>query len=131
MQTTLQMLQTHPGRPWADPERLAGVIAELYTCAQACTSCADACLGEKEVQPLIGCIRTNQDCADICLATGAMLSRVSRPNSDLLRSMLGICVKACGTCAAECEKHASMHEHCRVCADACRRCEKACRDILG
>jgi hypothetical protein len=131
MKTTLQMLKTHPVQPWADPERLAGVIAELYSCAQACTTCADACLGEKQVQSLVACIKTNQDCADVCLATGAMLSRVTNPVSDLLRSMINSCVKACSLCAAECEKHSSMHEHCRVCAEACSRCEKACRDILG
>jgi type IV pilus biogenesis protein CpaD/CtpE len=131
MQTTLQMLKAHPGKPWAEPQSLAGVIAELYTCAQTCTSCADACLGEKEVPHLIGCIRKNQDCADICLATGAMLSRLNEPNSDLLRTMLDACAKACNSCAEECNKHSGMHEHCRVCAEACRRCEKACRDIMG
>ncbi|RJQ77888.1 MAG: four-helix bundle copper-binding protein [Desulfobacteraceae bacterium] len=131
MQTTLNMLKTHPGQTWTDPERLAGAIAELYSCAQACTTCADACLGEKEVQPLVACIRTNLDCADICLATGAMLSRVTSSPTELLRSMLGACAKACNTCAAECSKHSSMHEHCRVCADVCRRCEKSCRDLLG
>jgi Domain of Unknown Function (DUF326) len=28
------------------------------------------------------------------------------------------------------ERHARMHEHCRVCAQACRRCEQACRELL-
>jgi hypothetical protein len=131
METTLQMLKAHPGPTWAAPERLAGAIAELYTCAQACTTCADACLGETELQRLAACIRINLDCADICLATGAMLSRVAHAPTELLRSMLGACAKACDHCAAECGKHSSMHEHCRVCADACRRCEKACIDLLG
>ncbi len=31
----------------------------------------------------------------------------------------------------ECEKHAQMHEHCRVCAEACRRCESACADLFA
>jgi hypothetical protein len=31
----------------------------------------------------------------------------------------------------ECESHASMHEHCRICADACRRCEAACAALLS
>jgi hypothetical protein len=131
MQSTLQMLKTHPGQPWTDPERLASAIAELYTCAQACTTCADACLGEKEVPSLIDCIRTNLDCADVCGATGAMLSRVTHAPTELLKSMLGACATACDMCAVACSKHSSMHEHCRVCADICRRCEKACRDLLG
>ena len=37
-------------------------------------------------------------------------------------------LKACGD---ECEQHAQMHEHCRVCAEACRRCERACADLLA
>lgn len=131
MQTTLQMLNAHPGNVWADPQQLAASIAELYTCAQACTTCADACMGEKEVQPLIPCIRANQDCAELCLATGAMLSRVIHPQMDLIKSMLTSCAKACGQCAQECNKHAEMHEHCRVCAETCQRTEKGCRDLLG
>ena len=37
----------------------------------------------------------------------------------------------CASCATECEAHADMHEHCRICAEACRRCEQACADLLG
>ena len=36
----------------------------------------------------------------------------------------------CGACAAECNRHAQMHEHCAVCADACRACEEACEAAL-
>jgi hypothetical protein len=39
---------------------------------------------------------------------------------------LQACALACNVCGEECEKHASKHEHCRMCADACRRCEDAC-----
>jgi hypothetical protein len=131
MQTTMQMLKTHPGTGQMDLERLAGAITQLNICAQACTTCADACMGEQEVQSLVACIRINQDCADVCTATGAMLSRVTNARSELLHSMLGACIKACSLCADECEKHAAMHEHCKVCADVCRQCEKACREISG
>jgi hypothetical protein len=31
----------------------------------------------------------------------------------------------------ECELHADMHEHCRICAEACRRCEQACQELLA
>ena len=36
----------------------------------------------------------------------------------------------CKSCGDECERHARMHEHCRVCAEACRHCEQACRELL-
>jgi hypothetical protein len=130
MKTTLEMIKTHPLEAFMDPEKLAAAIPEMYTCAQACTACADACLGEKQVQSLVGCIRSNLDCADICKTTGAMLSRMNQAPNQLMRSMLQTCAQACNTCASECEQHAEMHAHCRVCAEACRRCEKACRDIM-
>jgi Domain of Unknown Function (DUF326) len=31
----------------------------------------------------------------------------------------------------ECERHARMHQHYRVCAGACRRCEQACDQRLA
>jgi hypothetical protein len=33
-------------------------------------------------------------------------------------------------CGVECEQHAGMHAHCRVCAEACRNCAEACRRLL-
>ncbi|GAB7046643.1 four-helix bundle copper-binding protein [Catenuloplanes indicus] len=44
---------------------------------------------------------------------------------------LNACSQACTACGDECESHAGMHEHCRICADACRACEQACRDLLA
>ena len=131
METTLQMLKTHPSPSQIDLEHLARAITELQICAQACTTCADACLGEKEVQSLIDCIRINLDCADICTATGAMLSRVNSASTEYFQIIVEACVKICRLCATECEKHGSKHEHCRICAEACSRCENACREILS
>ncbi|MFZ7127855.1 MAG: four-helix bundle copper-binding protein [Desulfobacterales bacterium] len=131
MQTTREMIQSHPLQSMFDTEKLATVIGELNICAQACTACADACLGEKEVASLAACIRTNLDCADICTATGAVLSRMTKPSKSLMQSIVQACVTACNHCASECERHAEMHAHCRICAESCRRCEKECQDILA
>jgi hypothetical protein len=76
------------------------------------------------------CIRLNLDCAEICAATGAVLSRQTMPDTSLIRAQLAACAEACRVCAEECERHAEMHEHCRVCAECCRRCEKACRALV-
>jgi hypothetical protein len=38
---------------------------------------------------------------------------------------------ACKNCGDECERHAAMHEHCRVCEEACGRGERASREILN
>ncbi|MBX6355586.1 MAG: four-helix bundle copper-binding protein [Micromonosporaceae bacterium] len=126
------MLDTYPaalGR--VDRQALADCIEACFTCSQACTACADACLSEPDVADLIRCVRANLDCADICDTTGRVLSRHTGFDANLTRAVLKACATACKSCGDECERHASMHEHCRVCAEACRRCEQACQQLLA
>jgi len=82
------------------------------------------------VADLVRCIRTDLDCAHICATTGAVPSRRTGFDANLTRAVVEACRLACGTCAEECETHAGMHEHCRICAEACRRCEQACPRLL-
>lgn len=124
------MLATHPEKGSSDEGPLARCIEECFSCAAVCTSCADACLSEEMVAELRKCISTDLDCADICLATGRVLMRQTGGNDQTSRSLLEACRNACRSCAEECEKHADMHDHCRICAEACRRCEEACTDLL-
>ncbi|MBS3942434.1 MAG: four-helix bundle copper-binding protein [Actinobacteria bacterium] len=126
---TEQILQTHP-RGDVDTTHLTEVIESLLDCAQACTSCADACLAEDMVADLRRCIRLNQDCADVCLAGARIASRLTDSDSETLRSLLNACEVACRACADECDQHAQMHEHCRICAEACRRCAEVCSQAL-
>ena len=123
-----QMISTHPHVRGNTNDALIRCIEECYDCAQTCTSCADACLGESMVQQLTQCIRLNLDCADVCLATGALATRRTGSNEQLIVRMLDACEEACRLCAEECERHAQMHEHCRICGEACRRCEAACQE---
>ncbi|HET7274516.1 MAG TPA: four-helix bundle copper-binding protein [Longimicrobiaceae bacterium] len=127
------MLESHPRSSTVDRDALAECVQACFDCAQACTTCADACLGEEKVAHLISCIRLNQDCFDVCVSTGNILSRQTETNSQVRRAQLQACVEACRACAEECEKHAKEMEmeHCRVCAEACRRCEDACTRMLG
>ncbi len=126
-----EMLETHPHAPRVDQELLRRCIDECFRCAATCTSCADACLGEDDVQELIRCIRLNLDCADVCEAAGKLLTRQTATEPRIVRSMVESCATTCRVCAAECQRHAEQHEHCRVCAAACRRCEEACEDVLA
>lgn len=126
------MLETYPkDLGGVDRQKVAECIEACFECAQACTACADACLSEDMVAELTTCIRTNLDCADICAAAGAVLSRRTGHNATITRAVLEACRAACTACADECDQHAGMHEHCRVCAEACRRCEQACVQLLG
>jgi hypothetical protein len=128
MSRVAEILETHP-QATAD-EALARYIEACFECVVACTSCADADLAEAEVKELVLCIRLCLDCADVCDATGRVLTRQSS-EPQLTRTLLETCLQACGLCAEECERHAHHHEHCRVCAESCRRCERACVDLLG
>lgn len=121
-----QMMSTHPGVRGAGDERLAEAIEQALSCAQICRSCADACLAEDMVAELRQCIRLNLDCADICDAAARLAGRRTGANEALAAETLRLCARAASLCAAECERHARRHEHCRICAEACRACEAAC-----
>jgi hypothetical protein len=102
----------------------------LAECALVCTSCADACLGEPMVADLVRCIRLNLDCADVCDATSRVITRQTMTESAPRRELLAACAAACRVCAEECERHAAMHEHCRICAEHCRHCVQVCESLL-
>ena len=127
----MEMIRTHPHVRGSTNDALIRCIEECFDCAQICTSCADACLGEEKVQHLTQCIRLDLDCADVCAATGTVASRRTGSNEEVIRQMLSACETACRLCAEECERHAGMHAHCRLCAEACRRCERACAEAHG
>jgi hypothetical protein len=128
--TIRQMLEAHP-HPMGDLDRLARCIDACVDCAATCTSCADADLGERDVQDLIRCIRLCLDCADVCDATGRIVTRQTERDLGVVRVALEACIVACRASRAECERHAEHHEHCRICAQACARCEEACQDLLA
>lgn len=125
------MIATHPDVKGNVNDALVRCIEDCYACAQTCTSCADACLAEGMVDQLRQCIRLNLDCADVCAATGSLATRRTGGNVPVLRLMLQACATACARCGEECQKHASQHEHCRICAESCRRCEQACQAAVG
>ena len=114
-----------------DKDLLAAAIDEALTCFQTCTACADACLSEEMIAELGKCVRTDLDCADVCATTVKVLSRHTGYDANITRAQLQACIAACTACGDECEKHAGMHEHCKVCAQACRACEKACSALLA
>ena len=131
MSYALAMLQTHPRRWPIDAVVLEEAIQASFDCAQACTACADACLSEHNVDALRRCMRSSQDCADVCEVTGRLLSRQTAPDLNLVRAILWACAAACKACRAECQRHAEHHVHCHVCAEACRRCVEACDRLLA
>jgi Domain of Unknown Function (DUF326) len=131
MSVASDMVKAYPAEINLDRELLARCVDACIACAQACTACADACLSEEMIDQLRKCIRSDLDCADICEVTGRVLSRHTGYDANLTRAQLQACAQACKSCGGECERHAEMHEHCRICAEACRRCEQACQEVLA
>jgi uncharacterized membrane protein len=126
-----QMLDAYPRDLNLDARMLTATLDALIECAQACTSDADADLSERNVAELVKCVRLCLDCADVCAATVRVISRQTDYDANVTRPLLEACAATCRSCGDECERHAQMHEHCRMCAEACRRCERACRDLLA
>ena len=125
-----EMLRHHPTPLTIDRQALHACIEACFECEQVCTACADACLAEEMVSDLRKCIRTDLDCAELCGATGRILSRLTMPDWKLVRAQVESLKNAVQICGDECEQHADMHEHCRVCMEACRACEKSCERLL-
>ena len=130
MTTTLEMIESSPASR-GERQAMAQCIDRCLECHQRCGACADACLSEEMVADLRRCIRLDLDCAAICAMTAEVLSRQTEPDPALLEAVLRVCATACEQCASECEGHAEMHDHCRICAEACRACAQACHELLG
>lgn len=131
MSYAMQLLDSYPRTFSLDARLLASTIDALNDCAQACTADADDDLSEPDVAETVKCIRLCLDCADICTTTASVTSRQTDYDPNITRPLLQACIAACLSCGNECERHAMMHAHCRVCTEACRRCESACRDLLA
>lgn len=125
-----RLLDSYPRTATADARVLATTIDALNDCAQACTGCADGDLSEHNVADLVRCIRLCLDCANVCTATVAVISRQTAYDAKAVRPLLDACAVICKSSGDECERHARMHEHCRICAEACRRGEQASRELL-
>jgi hypothetical protein len=131
MSYSRQMLDNYQGTLNAGAALVATAIDAITDCAQACTADIDADLSEQDVAEMVKCIRLCLDCTDICTATAGIISRPANYDPQVARPLLDACVAICKSCGDECERHAHMHEHCRICAEACRRCERACQELLA
>jgi hypothetical protein len=126
-----KMLRSRPTGDLQFSKDYAALLTLLARCATVCATCADACLGEKEIDPLRRCIRLDLDCAEVCATTARILVRQTDAPAELAHALLHTCSLACQLCADECGSHAEMHEHCRICSGTCRECQEQCNQLLG
>jgi hypothetical protein len=126
-----EMLKSYRTPSAVDEAVLVAAIDALSDCAQACTADVGLDLAEPELAEMVRCIRLCLDCSDICTATLAVASRQADFDRNVAKPLLQSCVAICRSCGDECELHAAMHAHCRICAEACRRCERACGELFA
>lgn len=117
--------------------KVADVDGALVTrCADACFTCAQACLAW--VEPQIGeaageepteVVRNGLGCADLCEATGMLLMRYPSADLNLVRAFLDTCAAGCRAWADEIDARDDADELRRECRDACLVCEQACREL--
>lgn len=129
MEHATQVLRAHPQKPH---QSLGECLKACFDCEAACTACADACLHEKPdmLGKLVKCINLGLDCADVCGTTGRLIARAGGADPSVTRAQLQACIAACRASEAECQKHASMHEHCKHCAEACHASAQACETAM-
>lgn len=126
-----EMLKTHPVYRKEDNEYLSEVVESCLRCAAVCRICADACLSEDKVAPLVQCIKLNVECANVCQTTANLLVESGTVGGQVELHQLQACLNIVQACAEECARHAPMHEHCQVCEESCRKCIDACRQYLS
>jgi hypothetical protein len=131
MTRVAEELRTFPGTIPLDRDLVARCIDACVACAEACTVCADADLSEEMVAHLRRCVRLCLDCADVCTVTTRVLARQTAYDANVTRAVVQACVQVSRSCGEECERHAAMHVHCRICAEECRRCEAVCGEVLA
>ena len=122
------VLADHPAKDTFDLAEINRAVQACFECAAGCTACADACLAEEHVANLRRCIKLDLICAEICAATGRILSGPG-PGGDAWRHLVEACAKACAEAAQECASHDDSH--CQRCAELCRECERACQQLLA
>jgi len=126
-----QILDTYTFDPRLDRGILGETIDALNDCIQACIVDTDADLSEPDLADMVKCVRLCLHCNEVCTATAAVLSRPSEFDTLVVKPLVESCIAICRSCGDECERHAQMHDHCRVCEKACRQCEQACRKFLA
>ena len=123
-----EILKTHPS---LKNENLIQTIESCVDCAAVCRICADACLSEDQVAAMVRCIKLNLQCEVVCQASAEVLIQSGSLGSEAHEHQLRACITVMESCAKECAKHASMHEHCQICEKSCRSCIDACRRFLS
>ena len=110
-----------------DMPMMQGCVEACSAASMAATMCADADGGEGMGRCGSMCMNT----ADVAMTMMRMMMRPTGYDMSVMSSMMTACMAMGEACAAECERHADMSEHCRICASACRAMVDACSTAMS
>lgn len=102
-------------------------IEYCFECAQKCTQLTTHCLSLGGVYASPEHISLLASCATICATTAKLMAF----NSDFHHDMCQLCVKACSSCAEDCERIGPDDFLMQECAEACRRCADSCQEMTA
>ncbi|WP_262060522.1 ferredoxin [Streptomyces sp. STR69] len=114
-------------------QELVRFLEDRFACAQACTTCARACV--------LRVSRTDPDatdhealvrqkalwCAEVCDATCRMLAEQNLQDESALRLQAKWCLRVCLECAQLFDERPGAEADAR----ACRDCARACTEFLA
>ena len=123
MMKSMQM----PGMTGMDMPVMQGCMEACSAASMAATMCADADSSENMGRCASMCMNT----ADVATAMMRIIMRPGGYDTNVMRSMMSACMAMGEACAAECETHAEVSEHCRICASACRAMVDACSKAMS
>lgn len=109
----------------AERNPMQSCIDACSKCVQICQECLNLCLQESDARSRMYCIKTLQDCSEICSTSVCFMSR----GSGHIKEIWSACATICEACADECSNFGD--QHCQTCADVCRQCASECRNMLN
>ena len=98
---------------------------DCFDCAQECEEGFHHCFAEvsKGKQDHAKAMHLCVDCAEVCVAAGKLVARMS----PLMAAQCQACADCCEKCAAECAK--LNEKQMQAAVESCRKCAKSCRDM--
>ena len=69
--------------------------------------------------PYVAKDKINELKPSLAAVAARLAIRRTGANDTLLAEVLAVCATACHLCGEECQRHAEMQDHCRLCAEAC------------
>lgn len=129
MSMMADMMKSMPmsGMTGMDMPMMQECIEACSAASMAATMCADACGSDGMGRCASMCMST----ADVATAMMRMMMRPAGYERELMTSMMTTCMAMGEACAAECQKHADVSEHCRICASACKAMVDACASAMS